>query len=116
MTTLIDRVVGVSGVYSYTCKLGIFLVMPLTLPMLIFEKKIWRAVENLSNFGYHIIFLCNTPFLSNFSRALSRDIFLKIGMDNVRDITKYVPNLQVYEHTHATPTTLSIKVVIVALY
>ena len=60
-------------------------------------------------------FLCNTRFLSNFPRTHCRDIFSKIGMGNVRGITKNVPNLQVYEHTPATPTTLSIKVVIVVL-
>ena len=60
--------------------------------------------------------LHKNDFLSNFSRAPRRDIFSEIGVDNVRDITKYVPNLQVYEHTPATPTTLSIKVVIVVLY
>ena len=38
MTTLIDRVVGVAGVCSYTCKLRTFFVMPLILPMPIFEK------------------------------------------------------------------------------
>ena len=32
-----------------------------------------------------------------------RYFFLKIGMGNVRGITKYVPNLQIYEHTPATP-------------
>ena len=37
MTTLIDRVVGVAGVCLYTCKLGIFFVMPLTLPIPIYE-------------------------------------------------------------------------------
>ena len=61
-------------------------------------------------------FLCNTQSLTDFSRAPRRDIFSKIGMGNVRGITKNVPNLQVYEHTPATPTTLSIKVVIVVLY
>ena len=34
-------------------------------------------------------------------------------MGNVKGITKNIPNLQVYKHTPATPTTLSIKVVIV---
>ena len=87
MTTLIDRVVGVAGVCSYTCKLGTFFVMPLTLPIPIFEKislrgaleksvKLWVLHKN--------DFLCNTRFLSNFSRAPCRDIFSKIGMDNVR--------------------------------
>ena len=96
-----------------------FFVMPLTLPIPIFEKislrgaleksvKLWVLHKN--------DFLCNTRFLSNFSRAPCRDIFSKIGMGNVRGITKNVPNLQVYEHTPATPTTLSIKVVIVVLY
>ena len=62
-------------------------------------------------------FLCNTQSLTDFSRAPRRDIFFsKIGMGNVRGITKNVPNLQVYEHTPATPTTLSLKVVIVVLY
>ena len=55
MTILIDGVVGVAGVCSYTCKLGIFFVMPLTLPMLnIFEKiSVQGALEkfdkNLTN-------------------------------------------------------------------
>ena len=43
MTTLIDRVVGVAGVCSYTCKLGTFFVMPLTLPIPIFEKLSLRG-------------------------------------------------------------------------
>ena len=61
-------------------------------------------------------FLCNTQFLSIFSRAPCRDIFSKIGIGNVRGVTKNVPNFQVYEPTPATPTTPSIKVVIVVLY
>ena len=59
---------------------------------------------------------CNTQRLTDFSRALRKDIFSKIGMGKVRGITKNVPNLQVYEPPPATPTTLSIKVVIVVLY
>ena len=119
MTTLIDGVVGVAGVCSYTCKLGIFFVMPLTLPMPIFEKiSLQGALEKFdkNRVLHKKSFLCNTQSLTDFSRAPRRDIFSKIGMGNVRGITKNVPNLQVYEHTPATPTTLSIKVVIVVLY
>ena len=102
MTTLIDRVVGVAGVCSHTCKLGTFFVMPLTLPIPIFEKiSLQGSLEKLDKI-----------------RVLlhKKSLFSKIGMANVRGITKNVPNLQVYEHTPATPTTLSIKVVIVVLY
>ena len=92
--------------------------MPLTLPIPILEKislrealkksvKLWVLHKNY--------FLCNSRFLSIFSRAPSRDIFSKIGMGNVRGI-KNVPNLQVYEHTPVTPKTLSFKVVILVLY
>ena len=54
MTTLIG--VGVTGVCSYTCKLGAYFVMPLTLlPISIFEKFLDRELwKNLSNFGYYI--------------------------------------------------------------
>ena len=53
MTTLIDRVVGVAGVCSYTCKLGTFFVMPLTLPMPIFEKISLRGA--LEKFGKNLV-------------------------------------------------------------
>ena len=55
MTTLIDGVVGVAGVCSYTCKLGTFLVILLTLHIPIFEKYLDRELwKNLSNFGHYI--------------------------------------------------------------
>ena len=60
------------------------------------------------------LFLCNTQ-----NSGARRDVFSKIGIGgigNVRGIIKNVPNLQVYDHTPATPTILSIKVVIVVLY
>ena len=97
MTTLIDGVEGVTGVCSYTCKLGTFFVMPLTLPMPIFEKKSLRGA--LEKFDKNRVlhkksFLCNTQSLTDFFTALSRDIFSKIGMGNVRGITKNVPFLK----------------------
>ena len=95
MATLINKVVGVAGVCSYTCKLKKFV-------------KNWVLHKKS--------FLCNTQSLTDFSRAPRRDIFSKIGMGNVRGITKNDPNLQVYEHNPVTPTTLSIKVVIVVFY
>ena len=119
MNTLIDRALDVAQVCSYTCTLGRFFVMPLTLPMPIFEKiSLQGALEKFdkNRVLHKKSFLCNTRFLSNFYRAPYRDNFSKIGMGNVRGITKNVPNLQVYEHTPETPTTPSIKVVKVVLY
>ena len=52
-------------------------------------------------------------FCQIFPELPTEIFFTKIGMGNVRGITKNVPNLQVYEQTPVTPTTLSIKVVIV---
>ena len=87
--------------------------MPLTLPaMPIFEKmSLHGALEKFdkNRVLHKKSFLCYTQSLTDFSRAPRRDIFSKIGMGNVRGITKNVPNLQVYEHTPATPTTLSIN-------
>ena len=119
MTTLIDRVVGVAGVCSYTCKLGTFFVMPLTLPMPIFEKiSLQGALEKFdkNQVLHKKSFLCNTQSLTDFARAPRRDIFSKIGKSNVRQGHNKKCPQQVYEHTPATPTTLTIKVVIVVLY
>ena len=57
-------------------------------------------------------------FCQIFPELPAQIFFSKISMGNVRarGIIKNIPNLQVYEHTPATPTTLSIKVVIVVLY
>ena len=55
-------------------------------------------------------------FCQIFLELPAKIFFSKIGVSNVRGMTKNVLNLQVYEHTPATPTTLSIKVVIVVLY
>ena len=52
---LIDSVVGVAGVCSYTCKLVTFFVMPLTLSMPIIEKYLnGELLKNLTNFGYYM--------------------------------------------------------------
>ena len=119
MTTLIDGVVCVAGVCSYICKLGTFFVMLLTLiTHANFRKKylckeLWK---NLTKIGCYIkshFYVHNTQSLTHFSSAPHRNIFSEIGM---RVMSKNIPNLQVYEHPPATPTTLSIKVVIVVLY
>ena len=86
MTTLIDRVVGVAGVCSYTCKLGTFFVMPLTLPIPIFEKislrgaleksvKLWVLHKNY--------FLCNTRFLSPSVYCINRYLRQKLIFRNI---------------------------------
>ena len=80
MTTLIDRVVGVAGVCSYTCKLGTFFVMPLTLPIPIFEKislrgaleksvKLWVLHKN--------DFLCNITDFCQIFPELPAEIFFR---------------------------------------
>ena len=61
--------------------------------------------NNLSYFGYNIkmTFYVISDFCQIFpDRAPCRDIFSKIGMGNVRGITKNVPKLQIYEHTPVT--------------
>ena len=84
--------------------------------MPIFEKNI-SALEKIDkNRVLHIkghFYVHNTQSLTHFSSAPHRNIFSEIGM---RVMSKNIPNLQVYEHPPATPTTLSIKVVIVVLY
>ena len=70
MTTLKDRVVGVAGVCSYTCKLRTFFVMPLTLPIIPISKKyLFREHwKNLSNCGYPILryFCCGPKYLNTY--------------------------------------------------
>ena len=85
--------------------------MPLTLPMPIFEKISLQG--GLEKFDKNRVlhkksFLCKTQSLTDFFTVLRRDIFSKIGMGNVKGITKIVPNLQVYEHTPATPISNSV--------
>ena len=100
MTTLIDRVVGVTGVCLYsTCKLGTFFVMPLTLPaMPIFEKmSLHGALEKFdkNRVLHKKPFLCNTQSLTDFSRAPYRNIFSKIAMGNAyKYMNTTLPRLQ----------------------
>ena len=83
MITLIDGVVGVAGVCSYTCKLGTFFVMPLTLHMPILEKiSLQGALERFekNRVLHKKSCLGNTKSLTDFSRAPRRDILSKIGI------------------------------------
>ena len=89
--------------------MGAFFVMTLTLPMPIFEKmSLQEALEKFDkNWVYHKkSFLCDTQSLTDFYRAHHRNIFSKIGMGNVRRMSKKCPQLT----SIRTPTTLSIKV------
>ena len=65
---------------------GYFFVIPLTLPMLIFEKKsTHRAVENLSNFWYYIrmtFYVIPDDFCQIFQELPAEIFFSKIGMGN----------------------------------
>ena len=83
MTTLIDRVVGVAGVsvFIYLSVGGIFYYAPDITHAYFQILSLLRAVEN--------------PVKLRTLHKTCRDIFSKIGISNVRGITKNVPNLQV---------------------
>ena len=90
--------------------MGQFFYAP-TLPIPIFEQNYLQGAPEKFDKNWVLIhkksFLCYTQSLTIFPKLPIENFLTKIGMVNIRGITKDGPNLQVYDQTPATPTTPS---------